>query len=306
MSTLAHLSDLHATPVRVDRVGEFLNKRALGLISWKLHQRRVHRPEVIGALLRDLKTQRPGHVVVTGDLTNAALEEGFVAIARGLRFIGGPEWITVVPGNHDAYVPIPASRSWNHWAEYMVSDEAVFDTSVLLRDFPTLRVRDGLALVGICSARPSGFLLATGTVGEDQLARLESLLGELRKRELCRVVLSHYPPTNRGLSWRRRLTDSAALREVLACSGAELVLHGHRHRACFDTVPGPEGPIPVVGVRSASDVGAKKNRRAQYHIYDIRERGRGNGQSRFRIRLELRGWDAGAQRFVAEGERSLC
>ncbi len=68
--------------------------------------------------------------------------------------------------------------------------------------------------------------------------------------------------------------------------------------------PGPEGDIPVVGARSASDVGEKDYKRAQYHLYTIERRDRAAGQ-RYGITLRIRGWDAESQSFRAEDEHVL-
>jgi hypothetical protein len=39
---------------------------------------------------------------------------------------------------------------------------------------------------------------------------------------------------------------------MLARAGAELVLHGHNHRTSLAHRPGPAGPVPILGVPSAS------------------------------------------------------
>ena len=118
------------------------------------------------------------------------------------------------------------------------------------------------------------------------------------------MVLVHHTPVAGTDSRRRALTDAAALRAVLGRWGADLVLHGHGHRTHFGSVPGPEGPIPVVGTRSASDVGSKPGKRAQYHVYDI-EPDAGAGPARFRIIARIRGYDPARGGFAAEGERAL-
>jgi 3',5'-cyclic AMP phosphodiesterase CpdA len=133
---------------------------------------------------------------------------------------------------------------------------------------------------------------ANGKVGAQQREKLEHMLRDLARANLCRVVLIHHPPTNVGLSSRRRLSDAGALRAVLERVGAELVLHGHTHKTVFSSIAGPAGPIPVVGVRSASDIGHRPGRGAQYHLYRI-ERRNGELSSRgFRITVSTRSYDA--------------
>src|SRR3546814_1695398 len=107
MFKLAHISDPHLGPLPPVRVAELLNKRFFGWLSWVRRRRALHRPEVLAALAADLAGLAPDHLVVTGDLTNIALPGEFVQVGRWLEGLGAPEGVTVVPGNHDAYVAVP-------------------------------------------------------------------------------------------------------------------------------------------------------------------------------------------------------
>ncbi len=86
---------------------------------------------------------------------------------------------------------------------------------------------------------------------------------------------------------------------MLARCGAELVLHGHRHRTRIGELPGPRVAIPVVGARSSTDIGQQEEKRAQYHLYRIERQ----GAEGWRLQLAVRGWDPQKRCFVAEGER---
>jgi 3',5'-cyclic AMP phosphodiesterase CpdA len=303
MFRVGHLSDLHATPVRLRSPRELHGKRLLGWLSWQVRRRRVHRPDVLEALIEDLHRVAPDQVVVTGDLTNIACEQEFVAARGWLERIGPPEKVSIVPGNHDAYAPIPRERSWDHWCEFLGSDPVPGASGAAADPFPTLRVRGEAAFVGLSSALPTALGRATGALGEAQLARLERLLARLSDSKLCRILLLHHPPTEGAVTARRALTDAGALRGVLRRTGVDLVLHGHGHRTLIGQVEGPSGPIPVVGARSSSDVGLRAEKRAQYHLYQIEPAA--GGAARFRIRMQIRGWDPAARRFAAEGEQLL-
>ena len=283
MFTLAHITDWHATTLEGASFGELANKRFFGWQSWLRKRRKSHRPEVLRALFEDLRAQSPDHVVVTGDLTNIALEQEFVESAQQLRELGSPDWITVIPGNHDAYTRVENANSWDYWAPYLHGDGASGDAAPRFDEFPTLRVRDGIAIVGACSALATPLFMASGELGAPQLERIEAMLRESGERGLFRVLAVHHPPTDDGVSPRRRLRDWAGLQAVLERTGAELIVHGHRHRTWLGGVPGPTGAIPVVGARSASDIGKKEAKRAQYHLYRL-ERGAP-------VQLEVRGYD---------------
>jgi hypothetical protein len=139
--------------------------------------------------------------------------------------------------------------------------------------FPFARIQDQLAIVALSTARPSLPLMAVGTVGGRQLRLAEVLLGSEACRERFRLVVLHHPPKGEHVTWHSRLTDARALIEMLQRAGADLVAHGHMHRYSRTTLPGPDGPIPLIGVGSSTWLSSKDpSRRAQYNLYRIEER----------------------------------
>lgn len=259
MTLVAHLSDLHVTEPRWAAPGEITPKRVLGALAWWLYRRREHRPEILEALIRDLEETAPDRIVITGDITNQGLAAELREGRQWLERLGGPERVFLVPGNHDVYVPGSPAALAEAWAPFLapVADAAE----------PRVQVLGDLALVGVSSAVATPALFATGRVGRHARLRLERCLRGLAGRDLARIVLIHHPPWAGGIAPRRALEDALQLRQVLARAGAELVLHGHVHRTVFRETPGPDGPIPVVGVPSSSALGRRgQERRARYHL----------------------------------------
>jgi 3',5'-cyclic AMP phosphodiesterase CpdA len=311
--TLAHLSDSHATPVRLAPLSLLLNKRISGWLKWLLERRKIHRPEVLARLVNDLQETRPNHIVITGDLTNIGLEEEFVTAGAWLRQLGDKQYVSLVPGNHDAYVSMPWQTAWHNWKEYFEADDVnevnlastAFFQEVTDAYFPSVRIRGAVALIGVCTAHPVPVFRAGGTVGERQLIRLERVLHELANSDLCRVVLIHHPPTHADLTLHRGLRDSAALCAVLGRGGAELVLHGHAHKTMIDKIIGSDGSIPIIGVRSASDIGSRPDRVAQYHLYHIEREDDPSSSRRFRITMRTREYNPKRNNFQLVGAREL-
>ena len=299
MFILAHLSDLHVTPAPFRYLPQRLNKQTISWLKWRVRRRREYRPEILEALIADLHDQRPDHTVVTGDLTNLGLETELRAALVWLERLGGPRQVTLIPGNHDAYTPASTASLQTHWRAYLGSDTPQVDPT--FPDlFPSLRRRGPVALLGVSSVGPTGLLSAAGRVGPDQQARLGRLLRSLG--QTCRVVLMHHPPTRAGLPQRRRLRDAQALQRVLAESGAELVLHGHTHTTSLTRIPVPRrAAIPVVGVRSASALGHKPKRSAQYHLYSLTP-GQPDG---VQISLRIRAYDPASGGFHQLGPYRL-
>jgi 3',5'-cyclic AMP phosphodiesterase CpdA len=244
--TLAHLSDPHLAPLPAPRLADLASKRVLGWLHWRRTRHRIHRAERVAALVRDLAAQAPDHIAVTGDLVNIALAAEFPQARAWLQTLGPPHDVTLVPGNHDAYVRAALAAHAPHWGEFMRGDA---DTAAALQS-PFVRRRGPLAIVGLSSAVATAPFMATGRLGSEQIAQLEALLPRLSGH--FRVVLVHHPPGHSRSGRFKRLTDAPALRAALARHGAELVLHGHDHVHALDWLPGPRGPIPAVGVPSAS------------------------------------------------------
>jgi 3',5'-cyclic AMP phosphodiesterase CpdA len=243
MFVLAHLSDLHLA--ERPRLSELAGKRGLGFINWHRGRKYIHRPEILDAIARDLKTCAVDHVAVTGDLVNLSLPSEYLRARAWLETIGRPTDVTVIPGNHDVYVPRAIPWPSEFWGAYMQGDAPMSRGS-----FPFLRRRNGVALIALSSAVPTGPFMATGRLGPSQLARLAEMLEA--SRGLFRVVLIHHPPVTPESRHLRRLIDAAELRQVLAEKGAELLLHGHDHRRAIVWLDGPHGQIPAIGVPSAS------------------------------------------------------
>jgi 3',5'-cyclic AMP phosphodiesterase CpdA len=291
--TLAHISDPHLAPLPTPPLGALIGKRLMGYLSWRTKRRKVHRAEVLTALTHDLKTQMPAHVVVTGDLTNISLPAEFSAAARWLAELGPAEDVTVIPGNHDAYVSLDWSQTWQKWSDYMAGDgEAGGRPPADFEDFPFLRLRGPVALIGTSSARPSPPGFASGRLGAEQIERVAALLKTTRERGLCRVVLVHHPPTG-PIAWRKRLVDAQALGDVIRRHGAEIVLHGHDHSFSELALEGPDAPVPVFGVPSASAAEAHGRRpQAHYGIFRIEPTKEG-----WTLELRHRGFDPAAGAF---------
>src|SRR4051812_36172062 len=242
---LAHFSDVHALSLDGVRPWQFLNKRVAGYLNLRLNRREKHPVALFRAIVDDLNARPVDHVVVTGDLTNLSLEPEF-ALAReildGIRL--GPGQVTVIPGNHDVYTlgALPRKLFRSVLQPYASPDGK---SGV---EFPLVRVRGEVAIVGLSTALPSPPPLADGWVGGAQLAALDESLGALEGK--FRVVLLHHPPYTNRHSILRGLRDRRALQKVLLRRGCELILHGHEHRDLRVTLPGPRGPIPVIGVGS--------------------------------------------------------
>jgi 3',5'-cyclic AMP phosphodiesterase CpdA len=292
MFVLAHLSDVHLAPLPRPNPAELLSKRGLGYLNWLRKRRRIHRAEMLAKVVADLKAQSPDHIAVTGDLTNLSLAREFAAARTWIESLGGPDTVTVIPGNHDCYVRAATTFAAQHWREYMQGDDG--------GGFPFVRRRGPVAIVGLSTSLPTLPFAATGALLGGQLERLGGVLTALERDQAFRAVLIHHPPVE-GAHHFRRMRDAAAMRDVLEQHGAELVLHGHHHTSSLAWLPGPRFRIPVAGVPSASVApGRHHDDPAGYHLYEI-----DGAPGAWRCTLVVRGFESDDGRIVEKRRQPL-
>lgn len=285
---VAHISDLHALDLHGVSPLRFLNKRLLGGLNLLRKRAAQHPVRILDALCDDLNRQPLDHIVVTGDLSNLSFPSELMRARQSIDTLRlGPSAVSVIPGNHDVYVwEAYFGRHFERcFAPYCRSDGAQADSAP---HFPFTRVRGDVAFIGCSTALPSPPPLADGWLGRRQLRELESQLARLRGH--FRVLLIHHPPVPYRLDILRALRDRKALHAILRRTGCELVLHGHEHRDLRAELPGPEGPIPVIGVGSSTYNDPRPERRARYNIYTVEA-------SPARFSVEQRVFDAATETF---------
>lgn len=268
MFTLAHLSDPHLAPLPRPRFSELANKRLLGYLNWLRSRKAIHARPVLDLIVRDMLGQSPDHIAVGGDLINLALREEFSNALVWLKSLGGPERVSVTPGNHDAYVKVARDSGIGLWDAYM-------RTHAGGDGFPFVRRFGKVALIGLDTGVPAPPFIASGHLDRGQLDALEKLLNGLGREDNFRIVLLHHPPLPGLAGWRSGLREAQALRDILSHAGAELVLYGHTHTQTVTMLPAKTGEIPVIGAPSASSTRGKSDRLARYNLFRIQHGSRG-------------------------------
>ena len=276
MYKIAHLSDPHLGPLPGVSPRQLAGKRMFGYLNWLMGRNRIHQPRLLNRIVKDIRRQKVDHIALTGDLVNISLAGEFVQAASWLAQVGKPEHVTLVPGNHDAYVDLPPGEGYDRWAHYMTSNRAGKPFAPPhAPSFPFVRKLGEIALIGLSSAIPTWPFMASGALGEEQLSVLPKILRALAEKDLFRVVLMHHPPLPGLTSARRALNDADKLSEILAQEGAELVLYGHNHTQAIDMLEGASDPIPVVGAPSASSAGTSSWPLARYNCFHISQSSKG-------------------------------
>ena len=296
---LAHFSDIHLLSHDGARWLDLANKRWIGAMNLLSNRSRHYHVDAFDDMVTDLNQSGVDHVLCTGDVTNLALRQEF-EFARGKfdRLALGPSGVTVIPGNHDAYVAEGVALFGELFAAFATTDpgwawgpaDAEPGEPADEQRWPIVRVRGPLALIGTSTSRATPWFTAYGRLGAGQLARLRRVLVDPRLAGKARVVAIHHPPAGeRAESRIRGLRDHAELAAVIAETGADLIVHGHEHRDMTEALPGPSGPVPVRGIASGTYLHNKPERVARYRIYEL-----GGGA----ISETVRVWDKSRRAFV--------
>ncbi len=274
---IAHISDLHVLAMNALRPSDMFTKRLTGYANLKLKRSRHHTQARLDRVAEGVRALKPDHLVVTGDLTNLALEEEFRRVRVYLDSLGlVPEAITVVPGNHDAYTrgayksglfskyfaPLTTATAGRAPPEHQI-----------LRTFPFMTwVADTTYVLALCSAVPRLPLVAAGEIGAVQLAGVQTLLAKPWMKGANLIVAVHHPlhmPQKGSKRWFESLRDADALLDVLKAHGHFTLLHGHLHKRMTHRTEA----YTSYGAASASNEHQDPLKDAAINVYDIAKDG---------------------------------
>lgn len=273
---VAHFSDLHVLDLEGVSPSRFLNKRFTGWVNLRLKRQHKHRPAYVRAIAREITRAKVDHVVITGDLTNLALEQEFEATRRLLEdeLHLAPEQVTVVPGNHDLYTrgALRDRRFATYFEAFLESDLPELATDIGLGRFPVVKLRGPLAIIGLSSAVPRPPLMASGQLGKRQIDALARILAHEEVRRRTPIVALHHPVHNPP-SWLKTvvegLWDARGLTDALGPVAHGLLLHGHLHFRVQRELTTRAGSITAVGATSASLDHLEEHKMAGFNLYEF-------------------------------------
>ena len=276
---IAHVSDLHVlAPLGIELRRILFNKRITGYANLVMKRARVYRRDYLVAAL-EAAAAHADHVVVTGDITNLSLEAEYEEACRLLEGIARSKEVTVVPGNHDIYLPaIHRERRFpHHFSGFSKSDLPSLSLELSAGQFPSVKLRGPAALIGLTSAVPRPPLVSAGHVGHRQLEALTRVLEHPEVVRRTPVILVHHSPFDsrwRIEQLRSGLVDAKALRRAVAPLSRGLVLYGHLHIRRHTRLATPSGALDVVSASAAGLDHPDERIRAGFNAYEIADDGR--------------------------------
>ncbi|MFM2278905.1 MAG: hypothetical protein RLZZ444_1136 [Pseudomonadota bacterium] len=269
MFKLAHISDVHLGPLPDLTLRQLMSKRITGYVNWHRNRRKHLFGDTLELLIDDIATHEPDHLAITGDLVNLATDIEIEAASRWLSTLPDPATVSVVPGNHDAYVPGAIEKTCRKWAPWMRGDGFESATLTPSQTFPYVRIRDRVALIGVSTASATPPFMASGFFSDRQARELANHLKDLEARGFFRVVMIHHPPIRGAIASYKRMIGIRRFAAVLHMAGAELVLHGHTHLNTLYWLNGKQRRVPVVGISSASQGPGGNKPNAAYNLFEI-------------------------------------
>jgi len=261
MYVIAHISDLHIPPLPKLELSQLATKRILGLFSWHHKWKNEHRMAILDALLKQLGDIGPDHICVTGDITFTTHPGEVDQATDWMEKLGDPSNVSLIPGNHDAYVPGALDYALEKWGRWMVDDDG-------RQGFPYLHRRGPVNIIGLSSAVVTPPLTSIGYIGEEQLEKARTLLAQTREENRPTLLMVHHAPHDGATRKTKALEDRQALQDLLREYPVDAVLHGHLHYPVRASLDGADGPIPVLGAASASALGKRKGA-AHFHLIEV-------------------------------------
>ncbi|MFH1434968.1 MAG: metallophosphoesterase [Pseudomonadota bacterium] len=237
-------------------------------------------PEIRKMLLDEIEREDPHHVILSGDITNTALQRECESARRAFgRFVENAQ-LTIVPGNHD--YPVFGEGS----ARIVDYFQSTFPGG--RPHFPFVKIIENrVAIIGLNSCMSVRDFLsnpevlmhtARGKVSSDQLLALPKVLSDPSLKGKYKIVVLHHhvlgnpreaPGTGRAYEFfMQKLINADELLKVLMDHGVDLVLHGHRHIRKFNKLHN----MIVIGAGSAI-YPFPKMQSPSFHVYEF------NGES---------------------------
>jgi 3',5'-cyclic AMP phosphodiesterase CpdA len=265
MTRIAHITDIHM--MVPPRITQLTPKRLLGCVNLYALGRVGHfSRRVQEALPIAVAAADPDVLVCTGDLTAQGTREEFEAFAALYSQVLEAQPSVMVSGNHDVYT-LDAERSRRI--------EDLFSEFTGTGPWPRLHLpTEDLACITVdtCRAHP----LSVGLVKDDQIQRLDTLLGSDALSGRSVFLMLHYPLRNRrGEPYgppTRALKNARALEQVLGRHADTItaILHGHEHHGFQTSLPEEMGGIPILNPGAGGYAPLpKKDRTAHFNVYSL-------------------------------------
>ena len=199
----------------------------------------TERVEAVEALERLAREQKPGIVVLSGDITQRASGAQFDAARDFVARVNAPVTLAV-PGNHDIPLFNVFARLLCPYAKYM---------RAFGRDLEPRYESDELLILCVNTTRARRHI--DGEISVEQTERTAARLRGARREQLRIVVLHHPVHVIHPEDERNLLHGHVRALRAWAHSGADIVLGGHIHLPYVRPVTAHARPVWAVHAGTA-------------------------------------------------------
>lgn len=235
MTILAHLSDLHMLE-RDHRKRRGISRTRLQFLSTGAPLDAEARLRRATRLLSLAQRGGADHILVTGDLTEDGVDSQFEMLAEALHKSGAdPQTVTLLPGNHDAYV--------DHRAFDRALEGPLRAYRATSREGTRTVLSDAVILPISTTIEGQWFTRSRGAIRSADVERTKRTASDTVSRNRAVVVAQHHPPSHHpvfAVEWFDGVDNVAPMRDLLHERSRVHVLHGHTHRRTTKHLSGRE------------------------------------------------------------------
>ena len=186
---ISHISDLHLPIEKKPTFFQLFNKRIFGYINHSSKRKNTFTLENLNLIFNDINKSNDMHTVLTGDIVNLSLEDEFSSASQLLDHHFKEKDLSIIPGNHDAYIKVDYKRSLSYLEKYFYKQKNLIDQE----PFPYLKVINDIAIIGLSSAVNSPPLMCWGKISSKQINVLEDILKSINGNNYFTIMLIHHP-----------------------------------------------------------------------------------------------------------------
>lgn len=207
----------------------------------------LHRAELVGPLREAIRANTPDLVVVSGDLTQRALQGQFAEAMAFLRGLDLP--LLVIPGNHDVPLYNPFARLFTPFGPYRAG---------VARDMTPVAQIGRLRLFGTNTADP---LQWRG--GKTRGAEIDGICRALLDGPVgvTNILVAHHPFEEPPGFARGETRGARAALEKLAEAGLHVLLTGHLHHWVIGLGVTDDSPRAVFQMQTGTALCARAQER---------------------------------------------
>lgn len=241
-----------------------------------VHFGKPHLPELAQALVRFVRRERPGAVVVSGDLTQRA-KAGEYRAARAFLDSLAPYPVVVTAGNHDVPLYRVGERFFAPFRNYRAHIESAPD--MVLDAEGGEGDRRGARFVALNSCAPRRAIV-NGRLRSHQLDFAHRWFAAAPAGALRILVVHHNLIDPADGVYGRPLPGARQVLQLLPGWKVDMVLSGHVHRThlAASSVAGPQGaeagvPVLMAGTATSNRGRGRERGRNSFNLIRVGESG---------------------------------